>query len=138
MFNTPHVFQVAKEALEEFFDDYTVAEWIEQRVYPLYQKLQEIRETAQQLSKRKYWSHRPLPINQALSAFGIGNGFRSAGGAGAAANPSVIKYRRSYLADNAVQQQPAAADDSPSTQRPKRLVQQPDYYRNPPSVQIGA
>ena len=134
MFHT--LLQVSKEALEEFFDDYTVAEWIEQRVYPLYQKLQEIRETAQQLSKRKYWSHRPLPINQALSAFGIGNGFRSAGGVGA--NPSVIKYRRSYLADNSVQQQPAAAEDSPSTQRPKRLVQQPDYYRNPPSVQIGA
>ena len=128
--------QVAKQALEEFFDEYTVAEWIEQRIYPLYHKLQEIRETSQQLSKRRYWSRRPLPIDQALSAFGIGNGYQSAA---ANPNPSVIKYssvRRSYLADNSVPAE--AADASSSTQRPKRLVQQPDYYRNPPSVQIGA
>ena len=56
--------QVSKEALQEFFDEYTVAEWIEQRVYPMYQKLQQLRDTAQDMTNRKFWTQRPLPVNR--------------------------------------------------------------------------
>jgi len=137
IYSVTNLIKVAKQSLEEFFDDYTVAEWIEQRIYPLYNKLEELRETARQLSQRKFWSRRPLPVNSALATFGIGNGYTSV--ASQNNNPSVMKHssvvRRSYSVE--VGQEPDKSAVS-STQRPKRLVQAPDYYRNPPSVQIGA
>ena len=51
--------RTANSALSEIFDKYTVNEWIEQKVYPLYDKLDHIRREADQLRTVKYWSARP-------------------------------------------------------------------------------
>ena len=51
--------RTANSALSEMFDDYTVNEWIEQKVYPLYDKLDHIRREADQLRTVKYWPARP-------------------------------------------------------------------------------
>ena len=49
----------ANSALSEVYDRYTVAEWIEQKVYPLYSKLENIRREADNLRTVRYWPARP-------------------------------------------------------------------------------
>ena len=112
VYSVTSLIKVAKQALEEFFDEYTVAEWIEQKIYPLYHQLQDLKNKAKSVKKRRHWYRRPFTPNKALEAFGIGQ--------------DQDQHQR--------QKSPSVI----STARPKRLVQQPDYYRNPPSVVIGA
>ena len=62
----------ANSALSEMFDHYTVSEWIEQKLYPLYSKLSSIRSEADSLRRVKYWPARPYPPLEALKGLGIG------------------------------------------------------------------
>ena len=62
----------ANTALSEMFDHYTVSEWVEQKLYPLYSKLSSIRSEADSLRRVKYWPARPYPPLEALKGLGIG------------------------------------------------------------------
>ena len=66
------IMQSANSALSEMFDHYTVSEWIEQKLYPLYSKLSSIRNQADDLRRVKYWPARPYPPLEALKGLGIG------------------------------------------------------------------
>ncbi|CAB4056104.1 HEX [Lepeophtheirus salmonis] len=105
---------------DHIFDVYTQSEWIEQNIYPQYLKMKEIKEKAKALRKRTVWERRPLPPLKVLETeFGVG-----------------LKRK------NSSRIQPIEGEDigissgrrynSGVTGRPKRLVQQPDYYRHPP------
>lgn len=50
----------ARESLEEIFDQYTVNEWLEQRIYPYLKKLEQLEANALSLKAIKYWPVRPL------------------------------------------------------------------------------
>ena len=54
------------------FDHYTVSEWIEQKLYPMYSKLSHIRNEADGLRRVKYWPSRPYEPLEALKGLGIG------------------------------------------------------------------
>ena len=80
MINMKHVYKMlfvfqlarsAKEALLEVFDIYTVAEWIEQKVLPMYKELARIKAEADALKKRRTWPARPFDVNPELAALGI-------------------------------------------------------------------
>jgi hexosaminidase len=66
------IMQGANAALLEMFDHYTVSEWIEQKLYPLYSKLSSIKNQADDLRRVKYWPARPYPPLEALKGLGIG------------------------------------------------------------------
>ena len=63
----------ANSALSEMFDHYTVSEWIEQKLYPMYSKLSNIRSEADGLRRVKFWPARPYQPLEALKGLGIGN-----------------------------------------------------------------
>ena len=50
--------RTSKEALGEMFDRFTVAEWIEQKLYPMYSRLSKLRQTADGLRKVSAWPSR--------------------------------------------------------------------------------
>ncbi|XP_073826444.1 hexosaminidase D-like isoform X3 [Musca autumnalis] len=56
----------AQELLYEIFDKYTIAEFIEQTIYPTIGSLQRHLANAQLLLQPNHWPQRPLPIAQAL------------------------------------------------------------------------
>ena len=56
----------ANSALSEMFDHYTVSEWIEQKLYPMYSKLSLIRSEADELRRVKFWPARPYQPLKAL------------------------------------------------------------------------
>ena len=59
--------QTATEALEEIFDKYTIAEWIEQRLYPTVVQLEELQKASQRLKSWHTWPRRPLlPLTDLL------------------------------------------------------------------------
>jgi len=62
----------ANSALSEMFDHFTVSEWIEQKVYPMYSKLSRIRSEADNLRRVKYWPARPYEPLEVLKGLGIG------------------------------------------------------------------
>ena len=62
----------ARDALAEVFDHYTQSEWIEQKVYPLYKDLSQIRNEADALAKFKTWPARPFEPLPELKSLGIG------------------------------------------------------------------
>eukprot|EP00092_Neocalanus_flemingeri_P007701 GFUD01008317.1.p1 GENE.GFUD01008317.1~~GFUD01008317.1.p1 ORF type:complete len:703 (+),score=116.08 GFUD01008317.1:215-2323(+) len=62
----------ANTALSEMFDHYTVSEWIEQKLYPMYSKLSHIRNEADSLRRVKSWPSRPYEPLEALKGLGIG------------------------------------------------------------------
>lgn len=49
-----------RESLEDIFDQYTVNEWIEQRIYTDLKKLEKLEANAIKLKAIKYWPRRPL------------------------------------------------------------------------------
>ena len=61
----------AREALLEVFDIYTVAEWTEQKVLPMYKELARIKAEADALKKRRTWPARPFEVSPELAALGI-------------------------------------------------------------------
>ena len=59
----------ANSALSEMFDTFTVSEWIEQKLYPLYKKLDTLQNKALKLRNRKTWPVRPNRPIEELSIF---------------------------------------------------------------------
>lgn len=104
----------AQSALSEIYDDYTMTEWIEQKIYPLYKDLSDFKVRAESLKQRSVWPRRPLPILKAVQ--------------------DLLQTSTTTTTENPnVQQQLYNDQDTNSnTVRPKRLVQAPDYYRHPP------
>ena len=74
------------------FDHYTVSEWIEQKLYPMYSKLSHIRNEADGLRRVKYWPSRPYEPLEALKGLGIGVAQTSK-------SPKVEKVRQSKHPD---------------------------------------
>lgn len=57
----------AEDALSQVYNKYTVAEWIEQNIYPYILKLEKVKENAENLRKARVWPVRPLPVNKDLA-----------------------------------------------------------------------
>ena len=68
----------AKDALGEFFDEWTVGEWIEQHLWPMLSQLQTIQRESESMKRRRTWPVRPLPLLAQLSEYGV-SGPTSAG-----------------------------------------------------------
>ncbi|KAG1655346.1 Hexosaminidase D [Nymphon striatum] len=62
----------AREALRKVFDEYTVAEWIEQNLYPYVLKMEKIKEMGEKLKARRVWPKRPLLVLNDLRRFNLG------------------------------------------------------------------
>uniref|UniRef100_T1IV42 beta-N-acetylhexosaminidase n=1 Tax=Strigamia maritima TaxID=126957 RepID=T1IV42_STRMM len=62
----------SRDALREAFDEYTVAEWIEQNVYPMLRKLELLNRAASSLKKLNTWPVRPFETLPDLQRFNIG------------------------------------------------------------------
>ncbi|RWS06838.1 hypothetical protein B4U79_08355 [Dinothrombium tinctorium] len=62
----------AQDALKAVFDEYTVAEWIEQNIYPYILKMEAIMKNGIELKKAKTWERRPLKPLPDLQRFGVG------------------------------------------------------------------
>jgi hexosaminidase len=105
----------ANLALTEVYDNYTVTEWIEQKIYPLYKDLSDFKTKADTLKMRNIWPRRPLPILKAVEDLL---------GTTTTTTQKSVKLMNQYNVGNHA--------GEPITVRPKRLVQQPDYYRHPP------
>ena len=58
MHDVVSLMRTSKEALGEMFDRFTVAEWIEQKLYPMYSTLSKLRQTADGLRKVSVWPSR--------------------------------------------------------------------------------
>lgn len=76
--NTPSLIDdlstMAKEAhsvLADVFDDHTIAEFIEQNIYPQIISLRKHIEKAQSLLQRQIWPRRPLPYSRDLVQFDL-------------------------------------------------------------------
>lgn len=61
----------ANDALKDVFDAHTIAEWVEQRIYPDIKKLEQLAQDAAALKSRKVWPKRPLPPLSELRRLGI-------------------------------------------------------------------
>lgn len=64
--------RTARDALREVYDEYTVAEWIEQNIYPYIVKMEKLWKEGMNLKKAKVWPRRPLPPLDTLRKFAIG------------------------------------------------------------------
>ncbi|XP_034234108.1 hexosaminidase D-like, partial [Thrips palmi] len=61
----------ANDALRDVFDAHTIAEWVEQRIYPDIKRLEQLAKDAAALKARKVWPRRPLPALADLGRLGI-------------------------------------------------------------------
>ncbi|GFT14208.1 hexosaminidase D [Nephila pilipes] len=64
--------RTARDALREVYDEYTVAEWIEQNIYPSIVKLEKLWKEATNLKRPKVWPKRPLPPLDLLKKYSVG------------------------------------------------------------------
>lgn len=72
-YSVTSLIQQARDALREVFDEYTVAEWIEQKIYPTLLKMEKLKVDADAMRRARTWSVRPLPVNKDLSRFKVGH-----------------------------------------------------------------
>ncbi|XP_066962631.1 hexosaminidase D isoform X1 [Macrobrachium rosenbergii] len=63
--------KTAREALSEWFDDWTVGEWLEQHVWPLLKNLNTIQRESESMKAVRYWPARPLPLLPELASYGV-------------------------------------------------------------------
>lgn len=70
----PVLFRNAADALVGIVDNYTISEWIEQRIFPYMVELEKIQNQSVALKNVKYWPARPLPILKELQKHGIAIG----------------------------------------------------------------
>ncbi|KAK9497674.1 hypothetical protein O3M35_004359 [Rhynocoris fuscipes] len=63
--------RAANDALSSIFDSYTIAEWVEQRIYPYIVELESLQKDATALKGRKIWSRRPFPALKDLARLGL-------------------------------------------------------------------
>lgn len=62
----------ARDVLREVFDEYTVAEWIEQNIYPWVLRLEKLWNDALSIKKTRTWPVRPLDPLPDLRRFNVG------------------------------------------------------------------
>ena len=123
----------AKEALSDMFDHYTVADWIEQKIYPMYKELSKLKTDTDELKVRRSWPKRPFEPLASLKEFGIGVKQPQSSSSEAQSFNSYDQVRsQKRLISNS-----AYSGVRLQTARPKRLVQQPDYYRHPQKVVVN-
>lgn len=63
--------KTAKEALSEWFDEWTTGEWIEQHIWPLLDELETLKKEGESMKLVKTWPQRPLPLLKELAAYEI-------------------------------------------------------------------
>lgn len=61
----------AKDSLGEVFDAFTVAEWIEQKIYPMILQLEEMQKDANVLKSHRIWPKRPFQPLRDLERLGV-------------------------------------------------------------------
>lgn len=61
----------AQEKLQTVFDKYTVAEWIEQNIYPSLLKLEHVQKEATRIGRVREWTSRPLAPLKELKRYGV-------------------------------------------------------------------
>jgi len=59
------------DAMKNIFDGYTVSEWMEQKLLPLFEKMDRIEKNAQQLVKPSHWANRPLKPYDRWQYYGV-------------------------------------------------------------------
>lgn len=59
------------ETLKNIFDVHTVSEWMEQKILPLFEKLDRIRLDAAALRSQSHWPVRPLPLFDRWSQYNL-------------------------------------------------------------------
>jgi len=59
------------EVMKNIFDGYTVSEWMEQKLLPLYEKIDHIDKSSQQLLKHSHWPNRPLKPYDLWDYYGV-------------------------------------------------------------------
>ncbi|XP_030749935.1 hexosaminidase D-like isoform X1 [Sitophilus oryzae] len=64
----------AADSLNGLVDNYTISEWIEQRIYPYMVELEKIQNKSTNLKGVNYWPARPLPMLKELQKHGIAIG----------------------------------------------------------------
>ncbi|XP_043224593.1 hexosaminidase D-like [Amphibalanus amphitrite] len=60
-----------RDALSGVMDRFTVAEWVEQKLYPWMRRIEALRREGEAVKKRSEWPARPLPMLRALARFGL-------------------------------------------------------------------
>ncbi|XP_064465727.1 hexosaminidase D-like isoform X3 [Ornithodoros turicata] len=73
MFALTSLVHQARDVLREVFDEYTVAEWIEQNIYPSILRLDKLQNDALALKKPRTWPVRPLEPLPDLKRFNVGS-----------------------------------------------------------------
>lgn len=61
----------AKDSLSDIFDIYTVAEWIEQKLYPMIKQLEDMQRDATVLKSYRIWPKRPFSPLPDLERLGV-------------------------------------------------------------------
>ena len=61
----------AADAMADIFDNYTISEWIEQKIYPYVLDLEKIQKDSTALKRANTWAVRPLPPLKDLQRLGI-------------------------------------------------------------------
>lgn len=61
----------ARDALDDVFDSFTITEWVEQRIYPDIQKLEQLQQDSLALKSVRIWPKRPLPPLRDLKRLGV-------------------------------------------------------------------
>ena len=134
---TQHLYSVtslmrqANQALSEMFDHYTVAEWVEQKIYPMYKELSVLKNNTDSLKQRRSWPKRPFEPLESLREFGIGAKQPEPTG-------TILNQQQQKLRNQKLNAADSYAGVRLQTARPKRLVQQPDYYRHPQKVVVNS
>lgn len=62
----------AVDAMEDVYDEFTIAEWVEQRIYPYIIELERIQNQSAVLKSVNSWPKRPLPVLKDLQRLGVG------------------------------------------------------------------
>lgn len=63
--------QSVNDALRDVYDKYTIAEWIEQKMYPSVVQMERLQKVTQRLKTIKIWPRRPLPPLKDLQRIGV-------------------------------------------------------------------
>ncbi len=105
--------RTAREALAEVYDEYTVAEYVEQKILPMYKELAAIKAEADALKKRRTWQVRPLPVSPDLAVLGIVPG-----------QVNVVGKRKSHYS-NGVVRKSSISELSPRQQQQQHPVYVP-------------
>nr|CAH7759213.1 unnamed protein product [Callosobruchus chinensis] len=63
--------KIAADAMVGIFDNYTISEWIEQKIYPYILEFERIQNDSAVLKGVEHWPVRPLPIMKRFQRLGI-------------------------------------------------------------------